>query len=64
VNVLPVDSVKDVKPYHAIVLGSAVYAGMWLKKAAVFLEANERSWQSGRCGFFPAALRERVIRWI
>ena len=27
---------------HTIVLGSAVYAGMWLKKAAAFLEANEK----------------------
>ena len=29
VDVLPVDGVRDLAPYQAIVLGSAVYAGMW-----------------------------------
>jgi menaquinone-dependent protoporphyrinogen oxidase len=39
--VLPVEQVGDVMSYHAVVLGSAVYAGHWLKEAATFLEANE-----------------------
>ncbi len=41
VEVLPADQVKDVAAYSAIVLGSAVYAGMWRKEAIDFLEANE-----------------------
>ncbi len=40
-DVLPVDRVNDPAPYKAIVLGSAVYTGRWLKNAAGFLEANE-----------------------
>lgn len=41
VAVLPADRVGDVTPYHAVILGSGVYAGHWLKEAATFLEANE-----------------------
>lgn len=42
VEVKPVDKVSDLEAYKAVVLGSAVYAGMWLKDAASFLEANEK----------------------
>jgi menaquinone-dependent protoporphyrinogen oxidase len=42
VEVKPVDKVSDLEEYKAVVLGSAVYAGMWLKDAAAFLEANEK----------------------
>jgi menaquinone-dependent protoporphyrinogen oxidase len=41
-DVRPVDQVRDLTPFSAVVLGSAVYAGQWRKEAAVFLEANER----------------------
>ena len=40
-DVLPVDHVKKPTPYHAIILGSAVYTGQWRKEAAKFLQANE-----------------------
>jgi menaquinone-dependent protoporphyrinogen oxidase len=40
-DVLSVDHVKDLTPYNAIVLGSAVYIGQWRKEAAKFLQANE-----------------------
>jgi menaquinone-dependent protoporphyrinogen oxidase len=40
-DVLPVESVSDLAPYSAVVLGSAVYAGQWRKEAADFLAANE-----------------------
>lgn len=39
--VLPVNAARDLSPYSAFVLGSAVYAGQWRKEAASFLEANE-----------------------
>ena len=41
-EVKPVDKVNDLETYKAVVLGSAVYAGMWLKDAVNFLEANEK----------------------
>jgi menaquinone-dependent protoporphyrinogen oxidase len=40
-DVRPVDRVKDLAPYHAVVLGSAVYTGQWRKEAAKFLQTHE-----------------------
>lgn len=42
VDVLPVDRIRDVTPYKAVILGSAVYVGKWQKEAVKFLQANER----------------------
>jgi menaquinone-dependent protoporphyrinogen oxidase len=42
-DVLPADRVSDLQPYKAVVLGSAVYVGMWRRKAAKFLKANEKA---------------------
>ncbi len=39
-DVQRVDRVGDVAAYGAVVLGSAVYIGRWVKAAAKFLEAN------------------------
>jgi len=41
-DVLPVKEVKDVTPYHGIVLGSAVYIGQWRKEAVKFCNKNEK----------------------
>jgi menaquinone-dependent protoporphyrinogen oxidase len=40
VDVLPVDSVRDLTLYSAVILGSAVYIGQWQKAAEAFLRAN------------------------
>ena len=40
-DVQPAAEVRDVSPYAAVVLGSAVYMGAWRKEAAKFLKANE-----------------------
>src|SRR5258706_14962217 len=42
VDVLSTKRIIDLAPYDAIVLGSAVYAGQWLKEAVAFLETNEQ----------------------
>jgi menaquinone-dependent protoporphyrinogen oxidase len=42
-DVLSADRVGDLTPYKAVVLGSAVYMGQWQKKAATFLQANEKA---------------------
>jgi menaquinone-dependent protoporphyrinogen oxidase len=42
-NVLPTSRVDDVSPYHAVVLGSAVYIGGWQKNATKFLNVNENA---------------------
>jgi menaquinone-dependent protoporphyrinogen oxidase len=35
-----VDAVDDLGPYEAVVLGSAVYAGSWMKEAVAFAERH------------------------
>ena len=41
VDVTNVKNIKDLTPYPAVVLGSAVYIGAWRKEAARFLKKNE-----------------------
>ena len=43
VDVLPVEEVRDLASYQAVVLGSGVYIGQWLKRAVAFLAANEKA---------------------
>lgn len=42
-EVIPVERVKDLSPYSAVVLGSAVYIGKWRKEAEKFLQGNEKA---------------------
>lgn len=39
-EVLPVDRIRDLTPYKAVILGSAVYIGKWNKEAVVFLQTH------------------------
>ena len=39
-DILPVDRVRDLTSYQAVILGSGVYIGQWVKAAEVFLQAN------------------------
>ena len=41
-DVSPVGQVKDLSPYDAVVLGSAVYIFRWRREAARFLKAKEK----------------------
>ena len=41
-DVFPVDGIRDLTPYKAVILGSAVYIGKWHKEAAAFLQTNEK----------------------
>ncbi len=42
-DVVAAQNVTDVSRYQAVVLGSGVYAGQWVKAAVSFLEANEKA---------------------
>jgi menaquinone-dependent protoporphyrinogen oxidase len=42
VSILAAHEVRDVSSYEAVILGSGVYAGHWLKDAVIFLELNEK----------------------
>ncbi len=41
-DVLPVDKVRDLTSYKAVVLGSASYFGLWRKEAVKFISENEK----------------------
>ena len=41
VDVLPMQQVKDLSPYQAVVAGSAIRAGEWLPEALQFMQANQ-----------------------
>ncbi|MGC8787906.1 MAG: flavodoxin domain-containing protein [Anaerolineae bacterium] len=68
-TVLPASQVKDLTPYQAVVLGSAVYMGQWLKEAADFLRDNQEElakrmvwlFSSGPTG--PAPVNQLLKRW-
>ena len=42
-DVMPVDTVRDLNKYQAVVLGSGIYIGQWNKSALAFLKAHEKS---------------------
>ena len=41
-DVLPASKVNDLKPYSAVVLGSAAYMARWRKEAVKFLKDNQK----------------------
>lgn len=41
-DVLPIGRVRNLTPYGAAIIGSAVYYGRWRKGAVKFLEANKK----------------------
>ncbi len=43
VDVLPIVAVRELSPYRAVILGSAVYIGKWMQSACEFLKAQERA---------------------
>lgn len=43
VDIRPVAQVTSIDPYGAVILGSAVYIGKWVKEAEVFIKANEKA---------------------
>ena len=53
-DMLPTDRVSDLAPNKAIVLGSAVYVGLWRKEAVAFLEANEKAMAKMPVWFFSS----------
>ncbi len=42
-DVLPAGSVRDLSPYRAVILGSAIYIGKWRPEAVKFMQANEQT---------------------
>jgi menaquinone-dependent protoporphyrinogen oxidase len=53
-SVFPASHVNDVTPYDAVVLGSAVYAGHWMKETVHFLEIFEKDMTKRPVWFFSS----------
>jgi len=51
-DVLPVKSVKNLADYKDIVIGSAMYLGMWRREGANFLKKNEKLLTARRVWIF------------
>jgi len=70
VTVSSVQDVNDIKPYAGVVLGSAIYAGRWLKPAREFVDefakelAKRPTWlfSSGPIGDPPKPDNDRVVQ--
>jgi menaquinone-dependent protoporphyrinogen oxidase len=43
VDVIPMTDVKDIDPYQAVVVGSAIRGGAWLPEALQFVRANQKT---------------------
>ncbi|OGN94050.1 MAG: hypothetical protein A2Y88_04730 [Chloroflexi bacterium RBG_13_48_10] len=41
-DLMPVEQIRDIAPYQAVILGAAVYIGKWPKEAVMFLKAYEQ----------------------
>ena len=56
VDVLPVKKVKNLNPYRAIILGSAIRAAHWLPEAVQFVENNKSELDKIPTAFFTVSL--------
>jgi len=54
VDVKPVDAAGSLTEYDGFVIGSAVYAGSWIKSAAKFIRANETVLSNRPVWFFSS----------
>lgn len=52
VKILEADSVKDIKAYNAVVIGSGVYMGRWLKSAFKLVKKNKNELKEIPVWFF------------
>ena len=53
-DILPVERVRDLASYEAVILGSAVYIGRWRKEAVKFLKRNEKTLAGQPVWFFSS----------
>ena len=43
VDIIPMEDVKDIDPYEAVVVGSAIRGGAWLPEALRFVQVNRKA---------------------
>ena len=53
VDVLPMQAVKDLAPYQAVVAGSAIHGNKWLPEAIRFVQAHQAELRRKPFAIFP-----------
>ena len=56
VDIRRVESVRDLSPYQAVIIGSAVHSGKWLPNAAQFVETNQNILSKKPTAYFLTCL--------
>lgn len=73
VDVLPMQDVKDLSPYHAVVVGSAIQGKQWLPEAMQFVQAHQAALTRKPCAVFLVCMtlaisdgkfRQEVATWL
>jgi menaquinone-dependent protoporphyrinogen oxidase len=73
VDVLPVQEVKDLAPYRAVVVGSAIQAAKWLPEAMQFVQHHRAELAHKPCAIFLVCMtlamkkgdyRDQVSTWL
>ncbi len=73
VDVLPVQEVKDLAPYRAVIIGSAIQAAQWLPEAMQFVQDHRAELARKPCAVFlvcmtlamkKGAYRDHVATWL
>jgi menaquinone-dependent protoporphyrinogen oxidase len=74
VDILPMKSVTDLKPYWAVVAGSAIQASKWLPEAMEFLMKHREELKTKRFAIFTVCMtlampnaekyRQVVLQWL
>ena len=74
VDVIAMKDVKDLSPYQAVVVGSAIRASKWLPEAAEFVQRHRAELAQKRCALFTVCItmamknaenyRSGVMEWI
>jgi menaquinone-dependent protoporphyrinogen oxidase len=73
VDVLPMQEVKDLTPYRAVVAGSAIRGGIWLPEAMQFMQTQRAALAQKPFAIFTVCItlamksaqaREAVQKWV
>ena len=63
VDIFPVNTVRDITAYQAVILGSGVYIGQWNNEAAAFFRANEKNLANRPVWLFSSGPRGETRCW-
>lgn len=74
VDILPMQDVRELSPYHALVIGSAIHGAKWLPEAMQFVQDHRMELAGKPCATFTVCItlamsnsdqyREAIRGWI